>query len=194
MKRILIFTAAFYLCGCNFNSKSRGDIEHKIVLEKLAYFNESLQLSTETIHQHNKELLSRIQKEVENKGNRLYDVSLVEKAKQTITLTDQLFNELSDYQKKLKALNSVEQQNNFMIEESNAENIKSLIDNYIDKVNTMNEVELPGFLEENADNIKLFFQESPSIASIGTIETFKLDLLNYEEAILKHYAMMTGTR
>lgn len=203
IKNLIVTLIASSFLSCNSSNQKQNGYFYEIALERLRYISGNLEVAVESMREDNRQLLIRIEQEVANKGNRSYDLEIVNRGRELMELTDQLFDQLASIKSNLlelseQDLSSIEQQNVLMFDQNKGAEIETLINNYVNEINELSNKKHPRIFPDLEGTeysiVEIYFKDSPAIATLGTIASFESEICNYERAILTGFASVTGTR
>jgi gliding motility-associated protein GldM len=190
------------------------------VLEKFIFINRSLEHTVTETNTGNAGLVARIQKQVDEQGNRKADAAVLQTAREVRERTQQVIAELNQLKATLvadaggtdedgvtpKKINDEETLANTMINQGKGEELKAMLNDYAAFVQKKSGVktepiafsgsEHPLFANDPNQKRKNFaelnFAQTPLVAGLATITQFETEVLMREQVALDELARKVG--
>jgi gliding motility-associated protein GldM len=192
------------------------------VLEKFIFINRSLESTVTESNSGNSQVVARIQKQVDEQGNRKADVAVLDKAREVRERTQKVIAELNELKTSIvegtggvdedgitpKNINDEEYLANLMINKGRGEELKATLNDYAAFLQQKGNVKVdpiaysgsehPIFASNPNQNSKSFaelnFAQTPLVAGLATITQFETEVLMREQAVLDALARSVGAQ
>ncbi len=190
------------------------------VLEKFIFINRSLENTVTESNAGNTDVVSRIQKQVDDAGKRKADVAVLDKAREVRERTQKVIAELNAAKATLvtetggvdedgvtpKNINDEEVTANIMIVKGKGEEMKTMLNDYAKFLQQTSGVKVEPIAYSGAEHpifandpnqkrksfAELNFGSTPLVAGLATITQFETEVLMREQAVLDELARSVG--